>query len=91
MASLVRRSAQQLPIQEDETALVIWALWQPFVLSRDIDFIKPLYRSLIKRAGDFMVAYRDEETGLPGPSYDLWEERRGGLFSWQPEKKKQRW
>lgn len=69
----------QLPIQEDETALVVWALWQHFVLYRDIDFIKPLYRQLIKRAGDFMVAYRDEETGLPGPSYDLWEERRGIL------------
>jgi glucoamylase len=69
----------QLPIQEDETALVIWALWQHFVLYRDIEFIKPLYRSLIKKAADFMLAYRDDGTGLPGPSYDLWEERRGIL------------
>jgi GH15 family glucan-1,4-alpha-glucosidase len=69
----------QLPIQEDETALVIWALWQHFVLYRDIEFIKPLYRPLVKKAADFMVAYRDKETGLPGPSYDLWEERRGIL------------
>lgn len=69
----------QLPIQEDETALVIWAVWQHFVLYRDIEFIKPLYRPLIKRAADFMVTYRDKETGLPGPSYDLWEERRGIL------------
>lgn len=72
-------SGPQLPIQEDETALVIWALWQHFVLYRDIEFIKPLYRGLIKRAADFMVAYREEETGLPAPSYDLWEERRGIL------------
>jgi len=69
----------QLPIQEDETALVIWALWQHFVLYRDIEFIKPLYRGLIKRAADFMVSYRDEKSGLPSPSYDLWEERRGVL------------
>lgn len=69
----------QLPIQEDETALVLWALWQHFVLYRDMDFIKPLYRPLIKRAADFMVSYRDAETGLPAPSYDLWEERRGIL------------
>ena len=69
----------QLPIQEDSTALVVWALWQHFVLSRDIEFIKPLYRPLIKGAANFMVAYRDRETGLPGPSYDLWEERRGIL------------
>jgi glucoamylase len=24
-----------------------------------------------------MASYRDPQTGLPGPSYDLWEERRG--------------
>jgi GH15 family glucan-1,4-alpha-glucosidase len=69
----------QLPIQEDETALVIWALWQHFVHYRDIEFIKPLYRPLIKRAADFMVGYRDAGTGLTGPSHDLWEERRGML------------
>lgn len=70
---------RQLPIQEDETALVIWALWHHFVLYRDIEFIKPLYRPLIKNAADFMCSYRDPATGLPAPSYDLWEERRGIL------------
>lgn len=69
----------QLPIQEDETALVVWALWNHFVLYRDIELIKPLYAHLIKRAADFMCAFRDERTGLPSPSYDLWEERRGIL------------
>jgi glucoamylase len=69
----------QLPIQEDETALVIWALWNHFVLYRDIEFVKPFYRPLIKRAADFMCDYRDPETGLPFESYDLWEERRGIL------------
>jgi glucoamylase len=72
-----KTNGPQLPIQEDETALVIWALWHHFVVYRDIEFIKPLYRPLIKRAANFMVSYRDKETGLPGPSYDLWEERRG--------------
>ena len=70
----------QLPIQEDSTALVLWALWHHFVLYRDIEFVKPLYRPLIKGGADFLSQYRDEETGLPGPSYDLWEERRG-IFS----------
>ena len=69
----------QLPIQEDSTALVVWALWQHFVLYRDLDFIKPLYRPLVKKTADFMCQYRDAETGLPAPSYDLWEERRGIL------------
>ncbi len=70
---------ESLPIQEDETALVVWALWEHFVMYRDIEFIKPLYKKLVKNAGDFMCAYRDTETGLPAPSYDLWEERRGIL------------
>ncbi len=69
----------QLPIQEDETALVLWALWNHFVIYRDIEFIKPLYRPLVKKAADFMCRYRDELTGLPAESYDLWEERRGIL------------
>ncbi len=69
----------QLPIQEDETALVLWALWNHFVIYRDIEFIKPLYRPLVKQAADFMCEYIDKDTGLPAPSYDLWEERRGIL------------
>ncbi len=66
-----------LPIQEDETGLVVWALWEHFKRYRDIEFIKPLYRKLIKSAADFMCSFTDPETGLPLPSYDLWEERFG--------------
>lgn len=69
----------QLPIQEDETALVIWALWQHFERYRDVEYIAPLYAPLVKRAASWMVSYRDPVTGLPKPSYDLWEERRGVL------------
>ena len=32
-----------------------------------------------EKTADFMCQYRDAETGLPAPSYDLWEERRGIL------------
>lgn len=66
----------RLPIQEDETALVVWALWKHFDRHRDIEFLKNLYRPLVKKAADFMVSYRDEN-GLPKPSWDLWEERWG--------------
>lgn len=69
----------QLPIQEDETALVIWALWNHFKIYKDIEFIKPLYKPLIINAADFMMTYRDAKTRLPLPSYDLWEERQGVL------------
>ena len=69
----------QLPIQEDETALVIWALYNHYKESKDIEFIDEMYNRLVRPAADFMVSYRDEETGLPKESYDLWEERRGIL------------
>ena len=69
--------SRQHPIQEDETALVLWALWQHFEKYWDIEFIKPFYASFIKPAAQFMSLYRDLTTGLPVPSYDLWEERHG--------------
>jgi GH15 family glucan-1,4-alpha-glucosidase len=69
----------QLPIQEDETALVIYSLWQHYRLFSDIEFVAPHYRSLITPAADFMASYREEHTGLPDASFDLWEERRGIL------------
>jgi len=68
---------ERLPIQEDQTALVLWALWRHFWLYRDVEYVRPLYHSLICRAADFMVDFRDPETHLPRPSYDLWEERYG--------------
>ncbi|MBS0628061.1 MAG: glycoside hydrolase family 15 protein, partial [Verrucomicrobia bacterium] len=75
----LKEKKSQLPIQEDETALVLWALWKHYEIFRDIEFIKPLYKSLIKRGADFMMSYRDMKSGLPLPSYDLWEERQGIL------------
>ncbi|HEV8291630.1 MAG TPA: glycoside hydrolase family 15 protein, partial [Tepidisphaeraceae bacterium] len=73
----VLKGAQVLPIQEDETALVVWALWRHYYRYRDIEYVRPLWVDLIQKAADFMVAYRDPKTGLPLPSYDLWEERWG--------------
>jgi oligosaccharide amylase len=61
-----------IPIQEDETALVIWALWQHYQINRDIDFAHPLYTDLVIKSADFMTEFRDE-TGLPLPSWNLWE------------------
>ena len=68
-----------VPIQEDETALVLWAMGQYYDKYRKIEEIRPLYHAFIEKAADFLVSYRDEQTGLPLPSYDLWEERRGIL------------
>ena len=72
---------KHLPIQEDETSLVLWALWEHFSRYGDVYFIKPLYRSLICPLADFIAGFRDKDSGLPLPSYDLWEERLG-ILSW---------
>ena len=73
----VLKGVQSMPIQEDETALVVWALWRHYFRYRDIEFIRPLWVDVVQKAADFMVRYRDGRTGLPLPSYDLWEERWG--------------
>ena len=73
----VLKGQQSMPIQEDETALVVWALWRHYYRYRDIEFIRPLWVDVVQKAADFMVRYRDPRTGLPLPSYDLWEERWG--------------
>ncbi len=67
----------ELPIQEDETGLPIWALWQHYDRDRDIEFVRPLYRKLVRAGADFMATYREARTKLPAASFDLWEERRG--------------
>jgi len=69
------------PIQEDETALVIWAIWNHYLIHRDIEAIRPFFSPFVERAADFLLGFRDDKTGLPLPSYDLWEERRG-VFSY---------
>lgn len=67
----------QLPIQEDETALVLFALWQDYVRHGDIELPQSLYRTLIRRTARFMSSYIEHDMNLPKPSYDLWEERYG--------------
>lgn len=73
----IRDGKSELPIQEDETALVLWSAWQHFRKYRDVEFFRPMLRNLISSGADFLVNYRDEKTKLPHASYDLWEERYG--------------
>lgn len=68
---------RQLPIQEDETALVLHALWEYYMLCKDIEGIRLLYGTLIKPAAAFLYDYIDVHTGLPRGSYDIWEEEHG--------------
>jgi len=65
-----------LPIQQDETSLVMWSLRRHFQVFRDVEFVKDVYNSLIIEPAQWTLRYRDHH-GLPQPSWDLWEERRG--------------
>lgn len=91
----VRDGLPSLAVQEDETALVLWAFWHHFdrwkSRSASLELVRELSPSLVVPASRFLLIYRDEPegrvrfhcdyghspTGLPLPSYDLWEERYG--------------
>ena len=72
-----RQGNPQLPIQEDETALVLFALGEHFARCGDVDYVRSVYPTLVEPAGDFLAAFREPVTGLPDSCWDLWEERRG--------------
>lgn len=65
----------ELPIQEDETAIVIYALARYLEISNDEDFVRNIYTSFVKPCADFMASFIDEATNLPHASYDLWEQK----------------
>jgi GH15 family glucan-1,4-alpha-glucosidase len=69
--------AARLPIQEDETALVLIAIRNHYAQTGDWGFVSPLYHPMIVSMANFLVDFRNAETGLPSPSQDLWEERQG--------------
>jgi len=73
----VRGATPQLPIQEDETALVIWLVARHYARTRDLELLRSIYRRLVVQPADFIARFRDPETGLPLPSFDIWEERQG--------------
>lgn len=67
----------QLPIQEDETALVVYAMWKHFEKVQDFEFLQEMFERFIKKAAKFMVEFREKDSGLPLATYDPWEEHRG--------------
>lgn len=64
----------QLAIQEDETALLLYGLWEHYSLNKNLESVENFYNPFIKKAAEFIKSYRDKKTGLPHSSYDLWEE-----------------
>ncbi|MES2749685.1 MAG: glycoside hydrolase family 15 protein [Patescibacteria group bacterium] len=66
-----------LPIQEDETASVLFMLWRHYELTKNLEFIEAHYNSFIEPAAKFLCDYIEPLTGLPSASFDLWEEKYG--------------
>jgi GH15 family glucan-1,4-alpha-glucosidase len=62
------------PIQEDETALTVFMFGEFYDRQQDAELLDEFYEDFIKKMADFMASYVDDSTGLPRPSYDLWEE-----------------
>lgn len=63
------------PIQEDETASVLFLIGQYLQFNPDIRCLHDLYPTLVKPMADFLSSHIDDSTKLPKPSYDLWEEK----------------
>lgn len=71
----MHKNHPELPIQEDETAIILYALNKYLEASGDLDFVRNQYSHMVKPMADFMAKFIDEATSLPHSSYDLWEER----------------
>jgi len=72
---LLHGKHSELAIQEDETAIVVYMLGEYYETSKDAEFVESMYSTFIQPAANFMTEFRDESTGLPHASYDLWEEK----------------
>lgn len=63
------------PIQEDETAIVIFLLGQFIERHKDKELLDESYDQLVVPAANYLASNIDEQTGLPHATYDLWEEK----------------
>lgn len=66
-------------LQIDETGTLVWGMLQHYKMTGDKVFLTEMWES-VRKAVSFMIGFIDIETGLPGLSYDLWEERFGEHF-----------
>ncbi len=63
-------------LQIDETGTILWGMLNHYKYTKNIDFLQFVWES-VKAGADFLAEFIDKETGLPKPSFDLWEERLG--------------
>ncbi len=72
---LIHGRSQELAIQEDETASVIFMMGEYYKHSKDRIYIENVFDSFIAPCASFMCNFIDDATGLPHASYDLWEQK----------------
>ncbi len=62
--------------QIDETGTVLWGMSRYYQETWDTDFLEEVWPAA-EKAAEFLMRFLDVDTGLPGMSWDLWEERFG--------------
>lgn len=62
------------PIQEDETAIVLFVFAQYYHMHATEKLLHEYYETFVRSMANFLRDYIDPQTHLPKPSYDLWEE-----------------
>lgn len=63
-------------LQVDETGTLIWGMLRHYEATKEKDFLLKVWES-VEKGVNFLTGFIDPETGLPGASFDLWEERFG--------------
>ncbi len=61
--------------QEDQCATILWGMGQHYKLTKNEDFLRDVWPT-VEKGVEHLLRARDPETGLVGPTLDLWEEKR---------------
>ncbi len=63
-------------LQIDETGSMLFGILKHYLYVKDLRFLERMWPSVVK-AVSFLEGFIDGDTGLPLPSFDIWEERMG--------------
>src|SRR2546426_7274347 len=61
--------------QEDQCATILWGIGQHHTLTRDEECLADMWPT-VKKGVEHLLRNREADTGLVGPSFDLWEEKQ---------------
>lgn len=62
--------------QIDEAGAILYGISAHYEMTEDKEFLNNMWET-INRGAEYLIASIDLKTGLPKPSMDLWEERKG--------------